>query len=276
MGFSRWFFNENMKHALFLDDFPIKTPFSSRIFQPALSDYQRVGLIYGRYLQSSSVPFRHGQWLIILGDRSRGFCWRSLAFGFEQRPKLQMWMKPMAKRQHRLPFITPSSLLACLVDDGTMANLSERCLPSLHHALRTLHLGWNRNCLALEHNQGSSCRSDEIKQWTILRVLYEEDRVVSIKTECAREAEQKARRRFEDALLSAPKPGQPNQEWLAMYASCLHTDVWIFSSHDCLVTGLISRVTLPPQKWLFVWKQWFMVDIDVDRFFCLWRFSHGL
>ena len=68
-------------------------------------------------------------------------------------------------------------------------------------------------------------RKDEISQWNILRTFSEEYRVTSIHADRAREAEQKAKRKFEDALLSAPKPGHSNRQWLAAYAACLTTEV---------------------------------------------------
>ena len=71
----------------------------------------------------------------------------------------------------------------------------------------------------------SAIRRQEIQQWNILRALYEEFRVVSAKADRAREAERLSRQRFEDALITAPKPGEPNQTWIDAYVSCLHSDV---------------------------------------------------
>ena len=71
----------------------------------------------------------------------------------------------------------------------------------------------------------SASRGQELQQWTILRALYEEFRVVSAKADRAREAERLARQRFEDALITAPKPGEPNQAWIDAYITCLHADV---------------------------------------------------
>ena len=73
--------------------------------------------------------------------------------------------------------------------------------------------------------ESSASRGQELQQWTILRALYEEFRVISAKAERAREAERLARQRFEDALITAPKPGEPNQAWIDAYITCLHADV---------------------------------------------------
>ena len=68
-------------------------------------------------------------------------------------------------------------------------------------------------------------RRQEVQQYTILRALYEEFRVVSAKADRAREAERLAKQRFEDALLTAPKPGEPNQTWIDAYVFSLHSEV---------------------------------------------------
>ena len=65
----------------------------------------------------------------------------------------------------------------------------------------------------------------EVQQHTILRALYEEFRVVSAKADRAREAERLAKQRFEDALLTAPKPGEVDQTWIDAYVTSLHADV---------------------------------------------------
>ena len=65
----------------------------------------------------------------------------------------------------------------------------------------------------------------EIQQHTILRALYEEFRVTSAKADRAREAERLAKQRFEDALLTAPKPGVIDQTWIDSYITSLHADV---------------------------------------------------
>ena len=62
-------------------------------------------------------------------------------------------------------------------------------------------------------------------QQNILRALYEEFRVTSAKADRAREAERLAKQRFEDALLTAPKPGVVDQTWIDSYISSLHADV---------------------------------------------------
>ena len=68
-------------------------------------------------------------------------------------------------------------------------------------------------------------RRQEVQQHTILRALYEEFRVVSAKADRAREAERLAKQRFEDALLTAPKPGVVDQAWIDAYVASLHADV---------------------------------------------------
>ena len=65
----------------------------------------------------------------------------------------------------------------------------------------------------------------EIQQHTILRALYEEFRVTSAKADRAREAERLAKQRFEDALLTAPKPGVVDQTWIDSYIASLQADV---------------------------------------------------
>ena len=65
----------------------------------------------------------------------------------------------------------------------------------------------------------------EVQQHSILRALYEEFRVVSAKADRAREAERLAKQRFEDALLTAPKPGEIDQAWIDAYVASLHADV---------------------------------------------------
>ena len=69
-------------------------------------------------------------------------------------------------------------------------------------------------------------RRQEVQQHSILRALYEEFRVVSAKADRAREAERLAKQRFEDALLTAPKPGEIDQAWIDAYVASLHADVW--------------------------------------------------
>ena len=71
----------------------------------------------------------------------------------------------------------------------------------------------------------SFSRRLEIQQHTILRALYEEFRVTSAKADRAREAERLAKQRFEDALLTAPKPGEVDQTWIDSYVTSLHADV---------------------------------------------------
>ena len=62
----------------------------------------------------------------------------------------------------------------------------------------------------------------EVQQHTTLRALYEEFRA---KADRAREAERLAKQRFEDALLTAPKPGEVDQTWIDAYVTSLHADV---------------------------------------------------
>ena len=80
-----------------------------------------------------------------------------------------------------------------------------------------MHLrSWKRNSIG---------RRLEIQQHTILRALYEEFRVTSAKADRAREAERLANQRFEDALLTAPKPGVVAQTWIDSYIASLQADV---------------------------------------------------
>ena len=49
--------------------------------------------------------------------------------------------------------------------------------------------------------------------------------MVSAKADRAREAERLAKQRFEDALLTAPKPGEVDETWIDAYVTSLHADV---------------------------------------------------